>query len=99
MLPALAAMFATQAVFNPWIYFTGGHWHALPEWHGWGQVYGERRGIRSLYKYAAAALGTTLLVYVPAGMRCSVCPVEGTSALRCTGAWQSICRSMCGDKQ
>jgi hypothetical protein len=37
MLLALAAMFATQAIFNPWIYFTGGHFHPLPEWHGWGR--------------------------------------------------------------
>jgi hypothetical protein len=37
MLLALALMFATEALFNPWIYFTGGHWHALPEWHGWGR--------------------------------------------------------------
>jgi hypothetical protein len=37
LLLGVASVFATQALFSPWIYFTGGHWHALPEWQGWGR--------------------------------------------------------------
>lgn len=32
-----AAMLAATAVFAPWSYYTGGHFHPLPMWQGWGE--------------------------------------------------------------
>ena len=32
------AMVAATAVFSPWIYYTGGHFHPLPMWQGWGKI-------------------------------------------------------------
>jgi hypothetical protein len=36
LLVAAALLLGASALFYPWIYFAGGHWHALPEWRGWG---------------------------------------------------------------
>lgn len=33
-----AAMLAATAVFAPWSYYTGGHFHPLPMWQGWGKI-------------------------------------------------------------
>jgi hypothetical protein len=37
LLLAVILIFVLQALFFPWIYFTGGHWHALPQWQGGGR--------------------------------------------------------------
>ncbi len=76
MLLALALMFAAQALFNPWIYFTGGHWHALPEWHGWGRFTADG-GEYALYirmmprptgaPYLSKSLGGNALLCTPGG--------------------------------
>ena len=36
-LAAAALILIIPGLFNPWIFFTGGHWHLLPEWQGWGR--------------------------------------------------------------
>ncbi len=33
----VALIFVLQALFFPWIYYTGGHWHPLPQWQGVGR--------------------------------------------------------------
>ena len=78
MLLAVALMFATEAIFNPWIYFTGGHWHALPEWQGWGR-FTAGGGQYALYvrmlprpsgpPYLSKSLGGDALLCTPGGER------------------------------
>lgn len=33
-----------QAVFNPWGFYMGGHFHIIPSWTGWGQLHSNRAG-------------------------------------------------------
>jgi hypothetical protein len=76
LLLALASIFAMHAVFNPWIYFTGGHWHFLPEWHGWGRFTADG-GDYALYvrmmprpsgaPYLSKSLGGDALLCTPRG--------------------------------
>jgi hypothetical protein len=76
MLLAVALMFATEAIFNPWIYFSGGQWHALPQWQGWGR-FTAGGGEYALYvrmiprpsgpPYLSKSLGGDALLCTPAG--------------------------------
>lgn len=38
LLLAVGSLFVGAAAFAPWIYYTGGHFHPLPFWQGWGKL-------------------------------------------------------------
>jgi hypothetical protein len=43
---ALAGLFflALDAVFTPWAFFMGGHFHVSPKWTGWGRMHSNVAG-------------------------------------------------------
>jgi hypothetical protein len=40
---------AITAVFAPWAFFLGGHFHPLPYWNGWGVLHTSDRGDYAIY--------------------------------------------------
>ncbi len=53
-LVALAALafglpFAMDAVFAPWAFFMGGHFHLNPKWAGWGRMHSNTSGDYAIY--------------------------------------------------
>lgn len=56
-LPKLAALavlafvfpFAMDAVFTPWAFFMGGHFHLNPKWAGWGRMHSKTSGDYAIY--------------------------------------------------
>ena len=39
-----AAELGFNALFHPWIFYAGGHFHALPYWQGWSRVHSDAAG-------------------------------------------------------
>jgi hypothetical protein len=39
-----AAELGFNALFHPWIFYVGGHFHALPYWEGWSRVHSDEAG-------------------------------------------------------
>ena len=48
---ALAGVFflALDAVFTPWAFFMGGHFHVNPKWTGWGRMHSNIAGDYVIY--------------------------------------------------
>jgi hypothetical protein len=48
---ALAGLFflALDAVFTPWAFFMGGHFHVSPKWSGWGRMHSNVAGNYVIY--------------------------------------------------
>jgi hypothetical protein len=71
-------MFVTPGLFNPWIYFTGGHWHVMPAWQGWGRFAADGREyavfVRMMPRpsgppYLSKSLGGDAFLCMPGGER------------------------------
>ena len=41
--------FALDAVFTPWAFFMGGHFHLNPKWAGWGRMHSNTSGDYAIY--------------------------------------------------
>ena len=39
----------TKAVFTPWGFYMGGHFHIIPSWTGWGQMHSKLAGDYALF--------------------------------------------------
>jgi len=39
-----AVVLGIQAVFTPWGFYMGGHFHIVPQWTGWGQMHSKTAG-------------------------------------------------------
>jgi hypothetical protein len=81
MLLVVALLFATPALFTPWIYFAGGHWHALPQWQGAGRFTANGREyalfVRMIPRpsgppYLSTTLGGNAVLCTPDGRRLSL---------------------------
>ena len=54
---AFGLPFAMYAVFAPWAYFMGGHFHLNPKWAGWGRMHSNTSGDYAIYITIAPSLG------------------------------------------
>lgn len=50
-------MCAIYAVFAPWAFFMGGHFHIYPGWTGWGKLHSNSAGDYALYVSITPATG------------------------------------------
>jgi hypothetical protein len=48
-LLAFGFPFAMDAVFAPWAFFMGGHFHLNPKWAGWGRMHSNTSGDYAIY--------------------------------------------------
>ncbi|MGC2742737.1 MAG: hypothetical protein WA672_06085 [Candidatus Angelobacter sp.] len=46
---AFIVVFVTTAIFAPWGFFMGGHFHIFPGWTGWGKLHSNSAGDYALY--------------------------------------------------
>lgn len=61
-LAALAVLafglpFALYAVFAPWAFFMGGHFHLNPKWAGWGRMHSKTSGDYAIYITISPSFG------------------------------------------
>jgi hypothetical protein len=49
--------FAMDAVFAPWAFFMGGHFHLNPKWAGWGRMHSNTSGDYAIYITISPSLG------------------------------------------
>src|SRR6185503_4397452 len=61
-LAALAVLafglpFALYAVFAPWAFFMGGHFHLIPKWAGWGRMHSNSSGDYIIYITISPSFG------------------------------------------
>jgi hypothetical protein len=49
--------FALDAVFTPWAYFMGGHFHLNPKWAGWGRMHSNTSGDYAIYITISPSFG------------------------------------------
>jgi hypothetical protein len=49
--------FALNAVFAPWAFFMGGHFHLYPKWAGWGRMHSNTSGDYAIYITISPSLG------------------------------------------
>jgi hypothetical protein len=61
-LAALAVLafglpFALNAVFAPWAFFMGGHFHLNPKWAGWGRMHSNTSGDYAIYITISPSFG------------------------------------------
>lgn len=54
---AFGLPFALDAVFAPWAYFMGGHFHLNPKWAGWGRMHSNISGDYAIYITIAPSFG------------------------------------------
>jgi hypothetical protein len=52
-----ALPFALDAVFAPWAFFMGGHFHLNPKWAGWGRMHSNTSGDYAIYITISTSLG------------------------------------------
>ncbi len=76
---ALALMFAVSAIFFPWIYFAGGHWHALPEWRGWGHFTADGGEYALFVRMMPGKSGTRMYLTTALSGDALLCTPEGQS--------------------
>lgn len=46
---AFGLPFALDAIFTPWAFFMGGHFHLSPKWAGWGYMHSNTSGNYAIY--------------------------------------------------
>lgn len=46
---ALGLPYALDAIFTPWAFFMGGHFHLNPKWAGWGRMHSNTSGNYAIY--------------------------------------------------
>lgn len=46
---AFGLPYALDAVFTPWAFFMGGHFHLNPKWAGWGRMHSNTSGDYAIY--------------------------------------------------
>jgi hypothetical protein len=49
--------YALDAVFTPWAFFMGGHFHLNPKWSGWGRMHSEGSGDYIIYITISPSFG------------------------------------------
>jgi hypothetical protein len=49
--------FAMDAVFAPWAFFMGGHFHLNPKWAGWGRMHSKTSGDYTIYITISPSFG------------------------------------------
>ena len=54
---AFGLPFALDAVFAPWAFFMGGHFHLNPKWAGWGRMHSNTSGDYAIYITISPSLG------------------------------------------
>jgi hypothetical protein len=54
---AFGLPFAIDAVFAPWSFFMGGHFHLNPKWAGWGRMHSNTSGDYAIYITISPSLG------------------------------------------
>lgn len=42
-------LLTSNAVFTPWSFYMGGHFHLFPQWSGWGRMHSNLAGDYILY--------------------------------------------------
>lgn len=45
----VVVLLGIMAVFTPWGFYMGGHFHIVPQWSGWGQMHSKLAGDYALY--------------------------------------------------
>lgn len=53
----MVLMLAIYAVFTPWAFYMGGHFHIYPGWTGWGKLHSNSAGDYALYVSVSPATG------------------------------------------
>ncbi len=53
----VAVLLAIYAVFAPWAFYMGGHFHAYPGWTGWGKLHSNTAGDYVLFVSISPATG------------------------------------------
>jgi hypothetical protein len=54
---AFGLPFALDAIFTPWAFFMGGHFHLNPKWAGWGRMHSNTSGDYAIYITISPWLG------------------------------------------
>jgi len=54
---AFGLPFAMYAIFAPWAYFMGGHFHLYPKWAGWGRMHSKTSGDYTIYITISPSFG------------------------------------------
>lgn len=54
---AFGLRFVLDAVFTPWAFFMGGHFHLNPKWAGWGRMHSSTSGEYAIYITISPSLG------------------------------------------
>ena len=54
---AFGLRFALNAVFAPWAFFMGGHFHLNPKWAGWGRMHSNTSGDYAIYITISPSFG------------------------------------------
>src|SRR5256885_15006118 len=56
----VVVIMGVKAVFTPWGFYMGGHFHILPQWTGWGQMHSKIAGDYALLVSFAPITGKQL---------------------------------------